>query len=440
MLNDTICVISTPLAEGAIGIVRLSGDKAIEIVDCIFDRDLKKKKSHTITYGHIVENGNTVDEVLVSVFKAPKTYTKEDIVEINCHGGVHIMRKILSLCIAEGARLALPGEFTERAYLNGRIDLSQAEAVNDLIKADSDFQANAAIHQLNGSVARLLHPLVEDMLQVIAQIEVNIDYPEYEDVEELTNELLLPSLNKWEEDLKEMIRQGENNRLLLRGIKTVIVGAPNVGKSSLLNALLQQDKAIVTEIAGTTRDLVEGVCHIDELTLELIDTAGIHETEDRIEQIGIGKSEEALNKADLVILMFEAGQKFSEEDYELLEKCKAKDPIIVYNKNDLNEDSRGITISAQKKEIEPLVQAIKKKFASKMIVNGDVLSNERQIGLTRAALNSIRSAKEEAQNYVEPDLITVDIQSAYTSLKEILGEVSREDLIDALFANFCLGK
>ena len=440
MLNDTICVISTPLVEGAIGIVRMSGEKAIDIADEVFDKDLKKKKSHTVTYGHIIDHKEIIDEVLVSLFRAPKTYTREDVVEISCHGGVHIMRRILSLLIAHGARLALPGEFTQRAYLNGRIDLSQAEAVNDLIRADSDFQARAAISQLNGSVARLLHPLTEEMLQVIAQIEVNIDYPEYEDIEQLTNALLLPSLRKWKTDLEEMIRQGENNRLLLRGIKTVIVGAPNVGKSSLLNALLQQDKAIVTEIAGTTRDLVEGVCHLDELTLELIDTAGIHDTEDRIEKIGITKSQEALDKADLVILMYEAGKPFTEEDRELLKQCQDKDPIIVFNKNDLADDDRGITISAQKKEIEPLIRAIKEKYAAKMIINGDVLNNERQIGLTRSALKSVENAMEEAASGVEPDLIAVDIQAAYTSLKEILGEVSREDLIDALFANFCLGK
>ncbi len=440
MLNDTICVISTPLVEGAIGIVRLSGDKSIEIVNEMFDRDLTKAKSHTITYGHITDNGQYVDEVLISVFKAPKTYTKEDVVEINCHGGVHIMRKILSLCIAHGARLALPGEFTERAFLNGRIDLSQAEAVNDLIRADNDFRAKAAMNQLNGSVARLLNPLVDDMLKVIAQIEVNIDYPEYEDIEQLTNELLLPSLNRWEDTLNQMIKEGENNRLLLKGIKTVIIGKPNVGKSSLLNALIQQDKAIVTEIAGTTRDLVEGIAHIDDLTLEIIDTAGIHETEDKIEQIGINKSREAIKSADLVICLFEAGKALTDEDNEILNNVKDKDPIIVYNKNDLSDESRGISISAQNGDIDALLREIRRRYESKMIINGDVLNNDRQIGLAKAALMSIKNAREQTLADVEPDLVTVEIQSAYNSLKEILGEVSRDDLIDALFANFCLGK
>ena len=440
MLNDTICVISTPLAEGAIGIVRLTGDQAVPIVNEMFDRNLLKAKSHTVTYGHIMDQGEPVDEVLISVFKAPKTYTKEDVVEINCHGGVHIMRKILSLCIAHGARLAMPGEFTERAFLNGRIDLSQAEAVNDLIHADNDFRAKAAMNQLNGSVARLLNPLVDDMLKVIAQIEVNIDYPEYEDIEQLTNELLLPSLDSWETQLNRIIREGENNRLLLKGIKTVIIGRPNVGKSSLLNALIQKDKAIVTEIAGTTRDLVEGVAHLDDLTLEIIDTAGIHETDDKIEQIGINKSEEALEEADLVICVLEAGKELTEEDEEILKKCRHKDPIIVYNKNDISEDTRGISISAQNKEIDALKDEIKRRFESKMIVNGDVLNNDRQIGLAKAALLSIKTARQQTLDGVEPDLITVEIQSAYNSLKEILGEVSRDDLIDALFSNFCLGK
>lgn len=439
-LNDTICVISTPLAEGAIGIIRMSGNEAISIADGIFDRDLTKANSHTVTYGHIVDDEEIIDEVLVSVFKAPRTYTREDIVEINCHGGVHIMRKILALCVSKGARLAMAGEFTERAYLNGRIDLSQAEAINDLIKADSDYQAKAAINELTGSVARLLNPLTKEMLDVIAQIEVNVDYPEYEDVEQLTNELLIPSLNSWIDTLNIMINEGENNRLLLKGIKTVIAGAPNVGKSSLLNALLQKDKAIVTDIAGTTRDLVEGVVHLDDLTLQLVDTAGIHETEDKIESIGISKSEQAINEADLVIILLEAGRKPTDEEMELINKYSDKEPIVVYNKSDLATVQDGLCISAKEKDIKALTDEIKRRFESRMIVNKDVLNNERQIGLAKQALNHVREALKEAQDMIEPDLIGIEIQAAYTALKEILGEVNREDLLDTLFSNFCLGK
>ncbi len=439
-MNDTICAISTPLSEGAISIVRLSGSEAVAIADRIFDKDLKKRVSRTITYGHILDQNEIVDEVLVSVFLAPSTYTREDVVEINCHGGVYNTRRILALCIQEGARLALPGEFTQRAFLNGRIDLSQAEAVNDLIRADSEFSHRAAVRELSGSVSRLLHPLLEDIVNVIAQIEVNVDYPEYEDVEEMTDHLLIPRLQDWISRLKEMIREAENNRFLTRGIKTVIVGAPNVGKSSLLNALLEQDKAIVTEIAGTTRDLVEGYVHLDGILLNLIDTAGIHETGNVIEKIGIEKSKKAIEEADLVILLLEAGKEESEEEKQLRKLCENRELIVCYNKNDLAEETRGLSISAKNGDIDELKKAIRDRFEEKMIVGNDVLNNERQTGLAKAALKSLENALLETQNGTEADLVSIDIQKAYTSLKEILGEVNREDLIEALFANFCLGK
>ena len=295
MLNDTICAISTSLKDGAISIVRLSGDDTFKIIQKI--SDIKKIEGNKIKYGHIFDNEEMIDEVLISFFVGPKSFTREDMAEINCHGGVYVTRLILNLLLANGARLAEPGEFTKRAYLNGRIDLSEAESTNDLINATNHLQAKSAIKGINGSIERLLSPLMEEIKTVIAQIEVNIDYPEYEDVLEMTNELVKPHINKWIKEMKDMINKADRFRVVKDGIKTVIVGKPNVGKSSLLNALLEKEKAIVTDIAGTTRDLVEGVVKLDNITLNLIDTAGIRDSEDIIEQIGIEKSKEALKDA-----------------------------------------------------------------------------------------------------------------------------------------------
>ena len=340
MLNDTIVAISTGLVEQAISIIRLSGEQAIEVVDKIFDKDLTKAKSHTITYGFIKDEDDIVDEVLVSVFRAPKSYTMEDIVEINCHGGIYITKRILSLCIANGARLARPGEFTQRAFLNGRIDMSQAEGINDLIKANNHNKASSAIHSLKGSVTRLIDPLCEDLLDIIANIEVNIDYPEYDDVEVLTNQKIRPKVVNFLSRIDDIIHKAQNSIIIKNGINTVILGQPNVGKSSLLNAMLQEDKAIVTDVAGTTRDLVEGEVTLNDVTLNLIDTAGIRDTNDIVEKIGIEKSIEALNNAQLVILVCD--DKLDDEDKRLLDMAKDKPCLIVYNKKDLHDVKDGI--------------------------------------------------------------------------------------------------
>ena len=383
MLNDTIAAISTAAVDGAISIIRMSGTDAVSIADSILNFNIKEKKSHTISYGYVYdqEHDELIDEVLVSVFHAPKTFTCEDIVEINCHGGSFITKKILRLCLAHGARLANPGEFTQRAFLNGRIDLTQAEAVNDMIQADTNENARMAMQGIRGSVKKLLDPLLQELLDIIANIEVNIDYPEYDDVEQLSTEIIQPKARAWMKRIQNILDRAQSGQLLKEGIKTAIVGKPNVGKSSLLNALLEEEKAIVTDIAGTTRDIVEGHIHLQGLTLNLIDTAGIRETSDVVEQIGIQRS------------------------------------------------------------LEALIAEIHKLFdRHQLVLQEPLLHNERQIALMMKAENSMHQALEAMEAGMELDIVEIDIQNAYTSLKEILGEVHREDLLDTLFSNFCLGK
>ena len=442
MFENTIAAISTSLQDGAISIIRLSGDKAIEITQKIFDRNIINAKSHTIHYGFIIDaDKNPVDEVLISIFRAPKTYTREDIVEINCHGGTFITRKILSMVLSAGADLAKPGEFTQRAFYHGRIDLSQAEAVQDMIEASNNTAASMAIHGIKGSVKKLLQPLIDDLMDIIAQIEVNIDYPEYEDVEQLTTNDLLPKTNDWLDKIDHILARVQTGQMLKKGIDTIIVGKPNVGKSSLLNALLEEDKAIVTDIAGTTRDLVEGQIHIGSVQLNLIDTAGIRESNDKIEQIGIEKSQEKLKDAKLVLLVFDGSKELDEEDKQLLELTKDKMRLIIYNKLDkTSPDKDGIWISAANKEIQPLIDALENLYHEDLLKEDPLLSNERQIGLLNQAKEDMLRAKEAMDMMVEPDLIDIDIQAAHDHLKEILGEVHREDLLDTFFSKFCLGK
>lgn len=443
MFDSTIAVISTALSQGAISIVRVSGDQAIEIVQKIFSRDIRHVPSHTIHYGYILDDDKeVVDEVLVSVFRGPKTYTTEDIVEINCHGGVYITRKILSLVLIHGATMAKPGEFTQRAFYHGRIDLSQAEAVEDMIEASNDTASHMAIQGIQGSVKKLLEPLIEDILNIIAQIEVNIDYPEYEDVEQLTTEELLPMTKQWLTKLDKILSRAQCGQLAKKGIDTVLIGRPNVGKSSLLNALLEEDKAIVTDIAGTTRDLVEGQIHIGPAQFNLIDTAGLRKSSDAIEQIGIEKTQEKLAQAQLVLLILDGSQPLTKEDEDLLEQTKDKNRLIIYNKKDVKSEKHpdGIWISAQNKEIDALLEAMKDLYQQDVLTEQPLLSNERQIGLLNQAKQDMLQAKEAMEQGVEPDLVEIDIQAAHDHLKEILGEVHREDLLDTLFSKFCLGK
>lgn len=441
MFSDTIAAIATAPGTGAVSIIRISGPDALADLNAVFDHDLSDAAGYTIHHGMVLEQGKPVDEVLVSVFRAPRSYTGEDVVELSCHGGVYITRKILSLILGTGARLARRGEFTERAFLNGKMDLSQAEGVNDLIVARDGINAASAVHSLSGSVRKLLEPLVEEIVQIISHIEVNIDYPEYDDVVQLRDEDILPHSEQWLSRIDALIEQAQQAVLIRSGIDTVILGRPNVGKSSLLNALLEEDKAIVTDIPGTTRDLVEGSVRLGNVTLNLIDTAGIRQASDQIEQIGIEKSLQALKKAQLAIVVLDSSAGITEEDQKLLDLTKDKDRIVVYNKKDKKEIPDTIAVSAIQKDVTELVHAIEEKYKDEITAaSGDTLNNERQIGLAIQARASMVEVIRSLKEGTPLDLVTIDLQNAYDALKEITGESTREGLLDEIFSRFCLGK
>lgn len=444
MNDDIIVAIATSRLEAAISIIRLSGKGCIAFVQQFFTGKIMDKASHTITYGFIKDQDEKVDEVLVNIYRGHRTFTGEEMVEINCHGGIFITQKVLNLCLKMGARMAEHGEFSKRAFLNGRIDLSQAEAISDLISAKNDYASQLALRGIQGNISHFIEDLKEDLIQIITQIEVNIDYPEYEDVEELTAASLLPKSIQLQEKMNHIIDSSKNVHLLKDGISTVIIGKPNVGKSSLLNALLDEDKAIVTDIAGTTRDIVEGTIRLDHIVLNMIDTAGIRDTDDVVENIGVHKAKELVHKADLVLLVLDGSQPLTQEDYELLELSKDTQRIIVINKKDQGEikDIDGIAISAKNHDIEPLIQKIKAMFELGQITSSqdDILANARQIQLLEKANQSLKNAIQAMQEYVPTDLIVTDLYESWESLKEILGERAKEDLLDELFKRFCIGK
>lgn len=444
-MSDTIAAIATSLADGAVSIIRISGDEAIQIANTLFTKDLQRQAANTITYGFIIDPNNQerIDEVLVSLFRKPHSFSGEDVIEINCHGGRFITKEILKLVLSQGARLANPGEFTQRAFLNGRIDLTQAESVMDMIEAGDHLSAKMALNGIRGSVKSLLEPLITQILDIIAHIEVNIDYPEYTDIEELTNDILLPDIQKWLTHIDEILQRSNSGKIIKEGIKTAIIGKPNVGKSSLLNALLEEEKAIVTDIEGTTRDIVEGSIHLQGITLHLIDTAGLRESDDKIEQIGIAKTRRLIEEAQLILLVLDANRPIDETDYALIDSTKDKERLIVYNKSDLlkHQDNKHIYISAKQHQIDPLLNALKEYYEHhSAVLYEPILNNERQIGLLNRAKQYMENAYQALSNDCEIDLVQIDIQEAYRCLKEILGEYHREDLLDTLFANFCLGK
>ena len=444
MMTDTIVAIITALQESAISVLRLSGTEAVEIANKVFSRDLEKAASHTVSYGHIIDpiTKEVVDEVLVSVFRAPKTYTREDVVEISCHGGVLVTKKILALLLSVGARLAQPGEYTQRAFLNGRIDLSQAESVMELISAPNEFAQELAISGVQGSVKGLIDPLLEELIQIIANIEVNIDYPEYDDVNILTEETLLPDSKRFLEQLKTILKESKSGKILKEGVKTVILGKPNVGKSSILNVLLEEDKAIVTDIAGTTRDLVEGWIQLEHVALHLVDTAGLRETGDVIEKIGIEKSRAALDSAELCILVFDASKPFDSEDKILLEDTKDKERIIVFNKEDLYHEKRdGIYVSALHHEVKALVDEINKRYVEhKVALSKPTLSNQRHIAQVQKSYLAMQSAISAMEFGMELDLVIIDLNEAYTELAAVVKLREDINILDEIFARFCLGK
>lgn len=457
---DTITAISTPMGEGAIAIVRISGDDAYQIADSIYrgpgNKRLEDADSHTIHYGHLVhpKTGETVEEVMVSIMKGPKTFTREDVVEINCHGGIVSVNRVLQLVLSQGARLAEPGEFTKRAFLNGRIDLSQAEAVMDLIRAKTDKAMNVALGQMEGRLSQLIRRLRQEILQTLAQVEVNIDYPEYDDVEEMTHRLFLEKSYFVKTEIEKILNTSQQGKILRDGLSTVIIGRPNVGKSSLLNSLVHENKAIVTDIPGTTRDVIEEYVNVRGVPLKLVDTAGIRETEDIVERIGVERSRAVLKEADLILLVLNNSAELTHEDELLFEAIKGMDVIVIINKTDLPRKidlDRVKQIGAKQivstslledQGIDDLEEAIASLFFKGTLELGDLtyVSNARHIALLGQALQAIESSIEAIEAGIPIDLVQIDFTKAWELLGEIIGESVQDGLINQLFSQFCLGK
>ena len=453
-MNDTICAIATSVGNGAISIIRVSGEKSISIVNSIFKgKDLTNVESHTINYGFIVDNDITIDEVLVSVMKAPKTYTMENVVEINTHGGIAPTNQVLQLLLKKGCRLADPGEFTKRAFLNGRIDLIEAEAVMDKINAQTEIQNKLANNNLSGKVSNLINSLRDDMIQIISNINVNIDYPEYDDVDVITNEILIPKITNLKNRINTILKESKNGKLIKEGIKTSIIGRPNVGKSSLLNELLEEDKAIVTEIAGTTRDIVEGQININGILLNIIDTAGIRKTNDLVESIGVEKSIKMMEESDLILFMLNNNEEIKEDIKQLLDKINNKNYLIIINKTDLDSklDLSNLNINENKiikmsiknhQGIEELKNKIIELFNINEIESKDptYLSNARSIGILESCLNDINDIEQGINNGETIDMLELDIRSIWEKLGQINGTSYEDELLDEMFKRFCLGK
>ena len=451
-MDDTIAAISTALGVGAISIIRVSGKDAIATVNQLFSgKNLEKVPSHTIHYGYIKDQDEVIDEVLVTVMKSPKTFTTEDVVEINCHGGITTTNKILELLLSKNIRLAEPGEFTKRAFLNGRIDLMSAESIMDLIQVKTDKARKMAVQGIQGKQSKMIQNVRQKILELLASIEVNIDYPEYEDIEVMTNEKLLPELEEVQNELTEIISQSQNGQILKEGIKTIIIGKPNVGKSSILNRLLDEEKAIVTDIEGTTRDTVEGSIQLNGILLNMIDTAGIRKTDDVVEQLGVNKSLSLIDQADLIVVVLANNEPLSQEDLEILEKTKDKNTIVVINKNDLPSkldktilkdrvviETNTVTLNG----IDSLQKKILELFHLNQLEQQDYtyLSNARQIALAKEAKNSLNDARCGLLEQVPIDMVEIDIKKSWDKLGEIIGETYTEELIDQLFKQFCLGK
>ena len=451
-MNDTIVGISTTMGVGAISIIRVSGKEAIRIVNSIFKgKNLENVDTHTINYGFIMAEEEKIDEVLVSVMKAPRTFTREDVVEINCHGGIATTNKVMEILLLNGARLAEAGEFTKRAFLNGRIDLIEAESIMDVINAKTDKARKLSMNQLEGRVSTIIRNFRQELLELLASIEVNIDYPEYEDIAVMTVENIKDEMKNIREKLEKIVNESENGKIIRDGIKTVIVGRPNVGKSSILNKLLDYDKAIVTDIAGTTRDIVEGEINLDGILLKLVDTAGIRETNDIVEKIGVNRSLEELESADLIIVVLNNNEELSDYDRDLLKKVRDKNSIIVINKCDLDrkidiesiDNSNIIEINTVEfDKIDILKNKIKEMFNLEKLDQSDYnyLSNIRQISLAKECLNILSDVEEAIEREDPVDLIEIDIKRIWTILGEIIGETYSDELLDQLFSQFCLGK
>lgn len=451
-MNDTIAAIATAVGTSAINIIKISGPDAISIVNKLFKgKNLTKVESHTINYGFIIDGDEKIDEVLVSVFKSPKTYTGEDVIEINCHGGIASTNKILELVLTHGSRLAEPGEFIKRAFLNGRKDLLEAESIGDLINAKTESMRKMSMQGVTGELSKMIKSLREKLLTIIANIEVNIDYPEYEDAIVYTNELLRDNIKEIKESLNKILSESEKGKIIREGINIGIIGKPNVGKSSLLNKLLNEDKAIVTDIEGTTRDIVEGQIIINGITINLIDTAGIRETEDVVEKIGVEKSKKIMSDSDLIIAIFDGSKEISEEDKEILESLKDKKVLVIINKSDLPQKINKELFSnfniietsiLNNDGIEILIEKIKELFNLNQLEEKDFtyLSNSRQIALVKKCVTLAEEIFKSNEANVEVDLIQIDIHGLWELLGEIIGVSYKDELLDEIFSKFCLGK
>ena len=450
-MNDTICAISTSLGVGAISIIKVSGNESISIVDKIFSVNLTDKESHTIHYGYIKDNEEIIDEVLVSIMRSPKSFTCEDVVEINCHGGIATTNKVLELLLLNGCRLAEPGEFTKRAFLNGRIDLMEAEAVMDLINGKTEEARKIAIKELNGDGSKLITKLREDLVKIISNIEVNIDYPEYNDIYVVTVNDIKEKVSEFNQKLTKIVNEYENGKILTNGINTVIIGRPNVGKSSILNKFLNDNKAIVTDIPGTTRDIVEGSISFNGILLNIIDTAGIRETSDIVEKIGVEKSLSKIEEADLVLIIVNNNEELTKEDLDIIDKTKGKPSIIVINKNDLEEKidvsklvGREIiyTNTIDLDGIETLKNKISEMFNLDEIKKKDYnyITSARQIAKIKECLHRLNDVNNALNNNMSLDIIEIDLRDIWNILGEITGESYSEELLDELFSKFCVGK
>lgn len=447
-MDDIIVGLSTALGVGAISIIRVSGSGSISMVNKIFKgENLENKASHTITYGHIVYQDEIIDEVLVTIMKSPKTYTTEDIVEINCHGGISTTNKIIEILLENGCRLAEAGEFTKRAFINGRIDLIESESVNDLINAKSDASRKLALNNIGGHLTKKITIIRDELVDIISNIEVNIDYPEYEDIEVITNKKILPKIEIIKEKINYLLKGAQNGKLIRNGINVALVGKPNVGKSSILNSLIDEEKAIVTDIAGTTRDIVEGNMVLNGVLINFIDTAGIRKTNDIVEQIGVNKSLELVKSADLIIVVLNNNEILTNEEQELIDSIDQKKRLIFVNKNDLETklDIKQNYVFGNTTTVDGLnnlKKAIVEKFELDKIMDKDLslISNVRQIDLIKKSLEDIESAIKNIKNDVAIDIVEIDIKKAWEHLGEIIGANYNEELLDNLFSNFCLGK
>ena len=437
---ETIVALATAPIKSALSIIRLSGDDVFDVVSKCFSKDLRNIKERTILFGSISSEGEKIDEVVLLAYKGPKSFTGEDSVEIICHGSPLIAKQIIEACIKNGARMATNGEFSSRAYMHNKIDLVQAEAINDVINATTKEAKNLSLLSLDGKTSDLVRPIKTRIADLLSLIEVNIDYPEYEDIEVANKDKVIAIVDELIPQIDVLVEDGQKAKIINEGVKVALVGKPNVGKSSLLNAFLGEDRAIVTDIAGTTRDVVEGHVNIDGVVLHLYDTAGIRDSEDKIESIGIEKSKKTIKEADIVVVLLDSSNELDEEDKQILEYTKEYNPIVVYNKADKNSSNK-LAISALNNQIQPLIDVIKERIGlDEKSFSTPALNNARQLGLLSKAKESLLKAKEDALNDLTIDLISTSLFDEYTSVLEILGEANQIDLVKEIFSRFCVGK